>query len=78
MGKVRRFVLVPDMGTCCFGGQPAYTDMIEVRIVGDADAVRYSTRKRRLAGTFRIRTQLRPVAGDLMGGYYELEADYVK
>jgi hypothetical protein len=78
MGSIRRFVLVPDMGTCCFGGQPALTDMIEVRIVGDAEGVRYSTRKRRLAGTFRVRTQLRKVAGGLTGGYYELEADYVK
>jgi hypothetical protein len=78
MGKIRRFVLVPDMGTCCFGGQPALTDMIEVRIVGDAEGVRYSTRKQRLAGTFHVRTQLRKVAGGLTGGYYELEADYVK
>ncbi len=60
MGSIRRFVLVPDMGTCCFGGQPAMTDMIEVRIVGDAEGVRYSTRKRRLAGTFRVRTSAPP------------------
>jgi hypothetical protein len=25
-GPQRRFVLVPDMGTCCFGGQPKLTD----------------------------------------------------
>jgi hypothetical protein len=78
MGEIRRFVLVPDMGTCCFGGQPALSDMIEVRIVGDAEGVRYGTRKRRLAGTFRVRNQPRQVAGGLTGGYYGLEADYVK
>ncbi len=77
MGQIRRFVLVPDMGTCCFGGQPKLSDMIEVRIVGSS-SVRYGTRKRRLAGTFHVRDQVRQVAGGLNGGYYELEADYVK
>ena len=38
---VQSFVLVPDMGTCCFGGQPALTDMIEVTLTG-RDRVRYS------------------------------------
>src|SRR5262245_22066565 len=31
-GKVDRFILVPDMGTCCFGGDPKATDMIEVYV----------------------------------------------
>ena len=31
------------MGTCCFGGQPKATDMIEVKIKADAPRVEYST-----------------------------------
>ncbi len=77
MGEIRRFVLVPDMGTCCFGGQPKMTDMIEVRIVGK-HGLRYSQLKRRLAGTFHVALKVKQVAGGLTGGYYELEADYVK
>jgi hypothetical protein len=77
LGEIRRFILVPDMGTCCFGGQPALTDMVEVRIVGER-GVRYSQRKRKFAGTFRVSPRLKQVAGGLTGGYYELDADYVK
>ena len=29
-GLLKRFILVPDLGTCCFGGQPKSSDMIEV------------------------------------------------
>jgi hypothetical protein len=77
LGEIRRFILVPDMGTCCFGGQPALTDMVEVRITGER-GVRYSQRKRKFAGTFRVAARLKQVAGGLTGGYYELDADYVK
>ena len=37
-GKVDRFILVPDMGTCCFGGEPKATDMIEVHIARSCQA----------------------------------------
>ena len=77
MGEIRRFVLVPDMGTCCFGGQPKMTDMIEVKIVGK-HGLHYTTLKRRLAGTFHVAYRVKQVAGGLQGGYYELDADYAK
>ena len=77
IGELKTFVLVPDMGTCCFGGQPDLTDMIEVKIVGE-QGVRYSRTKRKLAGTFKVSTRVKKVAGGLQGGYYSLEADYVK
>jgi hypothetical protein len=77
MGKVDSFVLVPDMGTCCFGGQPKPTDMVRVKIMGDAPKVRWSTRTVRLAGKFAV--SLRPTqAGELSDIYYHLEASYVK
>lgn len=78
MGRIRKFILVPDMGTCCFGGQPKrLTDMIEVTLVNNK-SIRYSTLKRKLAGTFHVKHQLHEVTGGLTGGFYELTADYVR
>ncbi len=77
-GFTNEFVLVRDMGTCCFGGQPELTDMIEVTLQPPLK-IRYSTRRRKLAGEFVI-VPPRPGAakGDLNGGYYQLIADYLK
>ncbi len=55
MGEIRKFVLVPDMGTCCFGGQPAMSDMIEVTIVGQR-GVRYAPRSASWPAFFTSRT----------------------
>jgi hypothetical protein len=73
--NISKFVLVPDRGTCCFGGQPALTDMIEVSIVSN-DRIRYSLQMRKLAGTLHVDMRLKPVSG-LGGVYYRLDADYV-
>lgn len=77
-GFTNEFVLVRDMGTCCFGGQPKLTDMIEVTLQPPLK-IRYSTRRRKLGGTF-VLVPPRPGAakGDLNGGYYQLVADYLK
>jgi hypothetical protein len=72
----KRFVLVPDLGTCCFGSQPPLTHMIEVSLTGDQYA-RKSFRKQRLAGTLRINRNLKPVEG-LNGVFYQLRADILK
>jgi len=74
--NLTRFVLVPDMGTCCFGGQPALTDMVEVTLVG-SQRTRYNRRRRRLAGTLHVDQDLKPVSG-LNGVYYQLDADQIK
>jgi hypothetical protein len=74
--NIQRFVLVPDRGTCCFGGQPKLTDMIEVTVV-TKDRLRYSLQMRKLAGTLHVDTRLKPVDG-LGGVYYRLDADYVR
>jgi len=76
MQRVSQFVLVPDMGTCCFGGQPKMTDMILVHTTPDA-RVSYSTRLVRLAGKFDIGDQLQEYAG-VKNVLYRLEADYSK
>jgi hypothetical protein len=77
MGKVKHFVLVPDMGTCCFGGQPKRnTDMIEV-VIEDGEGIRYSTRQRKLSGTFLV-GQPRNSVGGLHSVMYAMEADKAK
>ncbi|MCA9192187.1 MAG: DUF4190 domain-containing protein [Planctomycetales bacterium] len=74
--KAKRFILVPDLGTCCFGGQPPLTHMIEVSLAGDLYAAK-SYRKQRLAGTLHVNPILKPVDG-LTGVYYQLRADILK
>jgi hypothetical protein len=74
--QLKKFVLVPDMGTCCFGGQPKLTDMIEVTLKRHP-GVRFSYQCRKLAGVLHVDTKLKEISG-LQGVYYQLEADYVK
>ncbi len=76
LGMVRQFVLVPDLGTCCFGGQPKLTDMIEVTLPEHL-GVQYSRRKQKLAGTLIVDTKLKRVDG-LTGVFYQLKADMVR
>lgn len=74
--NIKRFVLVPDLGTCCFGGQPKLTDMIEVTLEEPLQTT-YNMKKRKLAGTFKVDTTLKPVA-DVTGVYYQLKADHLR
>ena len=73
--NLSRFVLVPDMGTCCFGGQPKLTDMIEVTLE-DPLRTSWSTRVRKLAGTLLVDTRKKPVTG-LDGVYYRMKVEYM-
>ena len=79
---ITQFVLVPDMGTCCFGGNPELTDMILVSLVNPADAIEYNYRRRKLHGTFRVNTELQPLVGGNMpesgGVFYQLEAEDIR
>ncbi len=52
-GMLRNFILVGDLGTCCFGGDPRSSDMIEVTLPG-GEAVRAGLTKRKLAGSFQV------------------------
>ena len=76
-GKVNHFILVPDMGTCCFGGQPKATDMIEVVIPDDAYRVSYAPRRMKLMGTFAVSRGPRESLG-LNDVWYHLTADKVQ
>jgi hypothetical protein len=72
--SARTFVLVPDLGTCCFGGQPPLTHMIEVRLVADKFASK-SFRQFSMAGVLDVTPYLKPIEG-LKGVYYQLEAEH--
>ncbi|MFV1967809.1 MAG: DUF3299 domain-containing protein [Pirellulaceae bacterium] len=73
---IKRFVLVNDMGTCCFGGQPKLTHMIEVTLE-DPLRVDYAIKKRKLAGVLEVDTRIKAVSG-LSGVYFQLKADYLR
>lgn len=74
--NIQRFVLIPDMGTCCFGGQPKLTDMVEVTL-DEPLVISYKVKKRKFTGTFKVDTKLKPVE-DLNGVYYQLQANWFK
>jgi hypothetical protein len=71
--SVNRFVLVPDIATCCFGGQPKMTHMVEVTLDSETTA-RFRLRQVKLAGTFHVDEQADPQA-NMQGGFYQLKAD---
>jgi hypothetical protein len=77
MGKVNHFILVPDMGACCFGGQPKPTDMIEIYVPDGKPRVAYSARRLKLAGTFAL-TEAPTASLGLSGVWYHMQADLVK
>jgi len=77
MGKVNHFILVPDMGTCCFGGQPKPTDMIEVYVPDGKERVAYSPRRLKLTGTFLLADRPTQSLG-LNNVWYHMEIDQVK
>lgn len=76
-GDLKRFILVPDLGTCCFGGQPRSSSMIEVLLSGNK-TVRYGRTKLKLAGKFEINKSLRTVSEIDNLVFYRLRADYLK
>jgi Protein of unknown function (DUF3299) len=76
-GSVKHFILVSDFGTCCFGGQPKPTHMIEVHFPDNVEGVRYSTRTLKLAGTFFLAD--RPIQSmGLNGVWYHMQVEQVR
>jgi hypothetical protein len=73
-GDIKRFVLVPDFGACCFGGQPKLTDMIQVTLQ-DPLRVNYSYTRRNLGGRFFVANASAKKVGNVV---YQLDADYLK
>ena len=76
-GLLKRFILVPDLGTCCFGGQPKSSDMIEVTLQG-GQTTKAGLTKRKLAGTFRLNQAPREVTDFDNTVFYRLNVDMVR
>ena len=72
--NIKQFVLVPDMGTCCFGGQPKLTDMIQITLQ-DPLRTKYSYTRRSFAGTFHLMARATDKVGNVI---YHLDADHAK
>lgn len=76
-GLLRRFILVPDLGTCCFGGQPRSTDMIEVTLT-KGQTIRAGLTQRKLAGKFTIIPYTQSSPGFDNQIYYQMRVDHVE
>lgn len=72
---LKKFVLVPDLGSCCFGGSPKLTDMVEVTL-RDPMRTRFSFFPCKVGGSLKV--DPRPKASALEGAHYYLDADYLK
>jgi hypothetical protein len=75
LNRIKTFVLVPDKGTCCFGGNPRLTDMIEVNLQGPLE-LKYTTDLRKVAGTFRVSAKKASLGFE--GVVYHLDADHLE
>ena len=76
-GAVDHFILVNDLGTCCFGGQPKPTHMIEIYIPDRNRRIAYSQATIKLAGTFAVSREPGQSMG-LAGVWYHLKVDEVR
>lgn len=76
-GQLRRFVLVPDLGTCCFGGEPRSSSMIEVTLKG-GQTVRATNLRIKLAGKFLVNKHLQQSRDFDNVVFYRLQAEMVK
>ena len=76
-GLLKRFILVPDLGTCCFGGQPKSSDMIEVNLLG-GEATKAGMTKKKLAGTFRLNQAPQQVTDFDNTVFYRMKVDQVR
>lgn len=75
---LKNFIMVGDFGDCCFGGDPAITDVVAVKIQTD-DTVDYGYGLRRIAGTFRLNPGTAISHEDeIPRVFYEIEAEYVR
>lgn len=78
--RLKKFILVGDFGSCCFGGNPKITDVVAVSIQDKNEYVNYGYRLRRIGGEFKVHRR-RPKSvdeKDLPYVIYEIEADHIK
>ncbi len=76
-GMLKKFILVPDLGTCCFGGQPKSSDMIEVTLL-DGQATKAGLTKKKLAGEFSVNQVARKVTDFDNNVFYRMKVDIIQ
>lgn len=76
-GVLKKFILVPDLGTCCFGGQPKSSDMIEVTLL-DGQVAKAGLTKKKLAGEFSVNNTGRRVTDFDNNIFYRMKVDIIR
>lgn len=76
-GLLKHFILVPDLGTCCFGGQPESSDMVEVTLTG-GQTTKANLRKKKLAGKFLVNQAATAITDFDNSVFYRMRVDLVK
>ena len=76
-GMLRQFVLVGDLGTCCFGGQPKSSEMIEVTLMA-GKTVKGGMTRRKLAGKFSLNKMPQDKTDFDNAVFYRLKGNNVK
>lgn len=76
-GLLKRFILVPDLGTCCFGGQPKSSDMIEVTLTG-GQTTKAGLTKKKLAGTFSLNIAPQQITDFDNAVFYRMKVDQIR
>lgn len=75
---LKKFIVVPDFGTCCFGKSPKMSDCVAVEIKTD-DTVDVDFTIRKFAGVFKLHKNSVATRKDSVPRIvYELHAEYVK
>lgn len=76
-GLLKRFILVPDLGTCCFGGQPKSSDMIEINLQG-GQTTKAGLTKKKLAGEFKLNRAPQKMTDFDNNVFYKMKVEYIK
>lgn len=76
---INEFLLVGDLGQCCFGGTPNISEVVLVKLPED-QVTHYDFGIRKIHGTFKLHNRLQEgdhIANDVRGFVYEIEADSI-
>ena len=76
-GLLKHFILVPDLGTCCFGGQPDSSDMVEVTL-RSGQTTTANLRKKKLAGKFMVTPAPQSMTDFENAVFYRMRVEQIK
>lgn len=76
---INDFLLVGDLGQCCFGGTPKISEVVRIRLPEDT-VTHYDWSLRKIHGTLKVHKQKQDgdhIAKDVLGYVYEIDADSI-